>query len=71
MVSAGLLPTEYQVAGGLDFETLGEALDALGACDLVGLEIAEFEGDWPDGRAADLGPLLSVATPLVRRLCSP
>ncbi len=69
VLSAGLLPTEYQVDGGLDFEALREALDALSACDVVGLEIAEYEGAWPDGRAGDLESLLRAVTPLVRSLC--
>ena len=65
VLTAGLLPTEYQVADGLDFDDLHNAFTALSHLRVVGLEIAEYEGVWPDGRRGDMGPLLDAIAPVI------
>lgn len=69
VLTAGLLPTEYQVKGGLDFEALHEAAEMLARQHIIGLEIAEFEGTWPDGRPGDLECLLDAMAPLIKIFC--
>jgi arginase len=66
VLDAGLLATEYQVPGGLSFADLSAAFDLLAQGPVLGLEIAEFEAAWPDGRPNPpdrlieaLGPFLS------------
>jgi arginase len=66
VMSAGLVPTEYQVPDGLDFAALKGAFEALGRRRVIGLEVAEYEGVWPDGRPGDVNALLDAITPLVR-----
>ncbi|HEY0627602.1 MAG TPA: arginase family protein [Allosphingosinicella sp.] len=67
VMSAGLLPTEFQVENGLDFDDLRRAAEILAAEEVLGIEIAEFEGEWPDGRtAASPAELLSALEPLTK-----
>lgn len=68
VLTAGLLATEYQVAGGLQWRDLLEAFEVLGDHDVLGLEIAEYEASWPDGRPNDPNPLLAAIQPVLRRL---
>lgn len=68
VLSAGLVPTEYQVENGLSFADLKDACDALSRCTVLGLEIAEYEGAWPDGRLGNSGALLDAVAPLIHAL---
>jgi arginase len=68
VMSAGLLATEYQSPDGLSFDDLREAFSALAECDVVGLEIAEYEDCWPDGRANPPEALLSAIRPAIESL---
>ena len=68
VLSAGLLATEYQCPDGLSFDDLREAFAALAECDVLGLEIAEFEDCWPDGRENQPDALLSALSPLIESL---
>ncbi len=43
VLEPGIVPTEYRVPGGLDLQQLKAAFEVLAECDVVGLEIAEFE----------------------------
>jgi len=43
VLEPGIVPTEYRVPGGLDLQQLKGALQVLAECEVVGLEIAEFE----------------------------
>jgi len=70
VLDPGIVPTEYSVAAGLTIADLAEACAALAGCNVIGMEIAEFEATWPEGRAADpalleqaLAPLLDVLVP--------
>lgn len=64
VLNAGLVPTEYQVDGGLGFDDLRHAFSALSRLRVVGFEIAEYEGAWPDGGECDPTPLLDAIAPL-------
>jgi arginase len=68
VLSAGLLATEYQCPDGLSFDDLHEAFAALAECDVLGLEIAEYEDCWPDGRENRPDALLSALRPLIEQL---
>lgn len=65
VLDAGLCPTEFQVPGGLSFEDLRETLSRLADRRLIGIEIAEFEGDWPDGSSDDASRLVWALEPVV------
>lgn len=67
-LSPGLVATEYQVANGLTFAGLHEAFEVLSAVELVGLEIAEFEDSWPDGRPNPPEALVAAIRPVTRKL---
>lgn len=71
VLEPGTVPTEYAVAGGLSLSDLRQAFAILAEGPLVGLEIAEFEAVWPDGRIADPEPLADAVMPLVRSLAAP
>ena len=43
VLEPGIVPTEYLVPGGLDLQQLNAAFQVLAECEVVGLEIAEFE----------------------------
>lgn len=64
VLEPGLVPSEYQVPGGLSWDELQESCSVLVAAGVVGFEIAEYEAAWPDGRAGDLISLLSAIAPL-------
>lgn len=68
VLDAGLLATEYQVSGGLDWSDLYEAFHALAECDVVGLEVAEYEATWPDGRPNSPDRLVEAIAPLLKVL---
>ena len=68
VMSAGLIATEYQCPDGLSFDDLREAFAALAEGDVVGLEIAEYEDCWPDGRENRPDALLSALRPVMESL---
>jgi arginase len=68
VLDAGLLATEYQVKDGLSWQDLHEAFQALSHCDIIGLEVAEYESAWPDGRPNNATPLLKAIEPLLATL---
>ncbi|MCA0200017.1 MAG: arginase family protein [Proteobacteria bacterium] len=70
VISAGLVPTEYQVPDGIDFAALKAVFEALSQLRVIGLEVAEYEGVWPDGRSGDVNALLDAITPLVRAVAT-
>jgi arginase len=65
VLKAGLLATEYQVEGGLDWQDLQEAFRALARFKVIGLEVAEYEASWPDGTANNCSHLLTAIKPLL------
>lgn len=68
VMDAGLLATEYQVPDGLSWLELRAAFEALAECEVIGLEIAEYEATWADGRPSDLAPLLAAIDPILKKL---
>lgn len=72
VLEPGIVPTEYRVPGGLTLQQLHQAAQALAQCDVIGLEIAEFEAAWtqaeggapgdPAGVITALAPLLKAVT---------
>jgi arginase family enzyme len=68
VLDAGLVPTEYQVPGGLSLRDLAEACAVLAECEVLGVEIAEFEGEWPSGEIDDGSRLIEAVEPLLHKL---
>lgn len=68
VLEPGIVPTEYQVPGGLTLADLGSVCDVLAGFEMVGMEIAELEAVWPDGAPAVLDPLIDALRPLVDAL---
>jgi arginase len=65
VLNAGLLATEYQVPGGLQWIELRDAFESLAAHELVGLEITEYEASWPGGEPNDSSQLISAMHPIL------
>jgi arginase len=67
VLEPGIVPTEYEVPGGMTIDGLRRAATLLAQCNPIGLEIAEFEAEWagtglpgdPDLVAAAMEPLLA------------
>jgi arginase len=69
VLAPGLLPTEYEVEGGLSFDALAECFRALARNEVLGVEIAELQSHWPElGTPAPVETLLSALEPLLQRL---
>ena len=69
VLDPGLVPTEYQVPGGLSFADLHATCEVLARHELVGLEIAEVEATWPGSdEPVSVSPLLQALGPVLRRL---
>jgi arginase len=65
VLDPGVVPTEYQVAGGLSLADLQATAEVLARREVVGVEIAEFEATWPGSdEPADVMPLLRALAPL-------
>ena len=67
VLEPGLVPSEFQVPGGLTLSDLREAAAVLAESELVGIEVAEFEAEWPDGTIGDPTPLIEALSPLLPR----
>jgi arginase family enzyme len=67
VLDAGLLPTEYESPGGLSFAELGDACAMLAGESILGIEISEYEGEWPDGKPGDLNRLIDTLAPLLEK----
>ncbi|MES2055931.1 MAG: arginase family protein [Pseudomonadota bacterium] len=68
VLEPGIVPTEYQVTGGLSLAELRSACAALAAFEVVGAEVAELEAAWPDGTPAILDPLIDALRPIMDAL---
>ena len=68
VLEAGLVPTEYQVPNGLSYAALEEACRALSKLTVIGLEIAEYEWTWPDGKPANPDRLISAIDPILKAI---
>ncbi|MCW8088003.1 arginase family protein [Sabulicella glaciei] len=68
VLEPGQVPSEYAVPGGITLETLRESCVALAESGLGGIELAEFEAEWPDGRSGDPAVLLAALEPALEAL---
>jgi arginase len=67
VLEPGLAPTDYRVPNGLTFDELRGVANRLAENDVVGVEVAEFEGAWAEtGLSGDPRTLLDALSPLVR-----
>jgi arginase family enzyme len=69
VLDAGIVPTDYRHANGLQLQDLHDACTALADGDVVGFEIAEFENAWEEG-GPPVSPagLLDAVQPLIDRM---
>ncbi|MGX9792159.1 arginase family protein [Mycobacterium sp. MMS18-G62] len=66
VLEPGLVPTDYRVPNGMTLDELAGVAMRLAENHVVGVEVAEFEGSWPEtGEPGDPGPLLTALSPLV------
>jgi arginase len=65
VMEPGIVPTEYEVSGGLTLADLRAVAEVIAENEVIGLEIAEFESQWRDGRPGVPGPLLEALAPLL------
>lgn len=65
VLEPGLVPIEYEVPGGLSFEELRACATELARRRIVGVEIAEFESEWKNGRPADANRLIDAIAPML------
>jgi arginase len=65
VLEPGLVPLEYEVPGGLSFEALRACALELAKRKVVGVEIAEFEAEWLDGRPGSPERLIDAIAPLI------
>ena len=70
VLDPGIVPTEFQVDDGLTLQDLRAAASVLVEHGVIGLEVAEFEATWPDGRAAEVRPLVAALEPLLHAVCA-
>jgi arginase len=65
VLEPGIVPIEYQVTGGLTLEDLRACATVLARRKVIGVEIAEFESEWLDGRPATPDRLVDALSPLL------
>jgi arginase len=65
VLEPGIVPIEYQVSGGLSLEDLRACAKELAQRKVIGIEIAEFESEWLDGRPAAPDRLADALAPLL------
>ena len=65
VLEPGIVPIEYQVSGGLSLEDLRACATVLAQRKVIGVEVAEFESEWLDGRPASPDRLADAIAPLL------
>jgi arginase len=65
VLEPGIVPIEYQVSGGLSLEDLRACATMLAQRKVIGVEVAEFESEWLDGRPATPDRLADAIAPLL------
>jgi arginase len=65
VLEPGLVPLEYEVPGGLSFADLRACATELAKRRIIGVEIAEFESEWKDGRPANADALIDAIAPML------
>ena len=71
VLDAGLAPSDFSVDGGLSWRLLRETCEVLARQRVVGVEFAELDDAWPDGRPFDPAPLLHAIAPLLDAMGAP
>ena len=66
VLDPGIVPTEYEVPGGLTLADLRALAEVIAEHECMGLEIAEFESQWSDGRQASPVSLIDALSPLLQ-----
>lgn len=69
VLNPGIVPTDYQVEGGLSLASLHDAMKILAQSEIVGFEIAEFQNAWEVG-GPPVSPrqLVDAVHPLIERM---
>lgn len=69
VLNPGIVPTDYQVEGGLSLASLHDAMKILAQNEIVGFEIAEFQNAWEVG-GPPISPwqLLDAVNPVIERM---
>jgi arginase family enzyme len=68
VLDAGIVPTDYAIAGGLTLAQLHEACAAIADVDVIGVEVAEFQDVWHDGGLpVSPAPVVAAIAPLLAR----
>ena len=65
VLEPGVVPLEYEVTGGLSLADLHACAVELARRTVLGVEIAEFESTWADGRRGDPDVLIDAIEPLL------
>jgi arginase family enzyme len=65
VLEPGIVPLEYQVAGGLSLDDLRACATVLAQRKILGIEVAEFESEWLVGRPATPDRLADAISPLL------
>ena len=65
VLEPGQVPFEYEVRGGLSLAELRACFEVLARNRVIGVEIAELEAQWLDGRPADPRELVETLTALI------
>lgn len=69
VLNPGIVPTDYQVEGGLSLASLHDAMKILAQNEIVGFEIAEFQNAWQaDGPPISPRQLIDAVHPLIERI---
>jgi arginase family enzyme len=67
VLEPGIVPTEYEVPGGLSLAELRSAFEVLTTGPILGVEIAELQDRWSNGNRPKIEPLLEALGPLIDR----
>ena len=65
VLDPGIVPTEYAVTGGLTLDALRAVAEVVAEHEVVGVEIAEFESHFSDGRPGTAVPLIDALSPML------
>lgn len=68
VLTAGLIATEYQSPEGLSYSDLRDAFSILAQHHVLGLEITEYEGIWPNGEDCSPEQLIEAIHPVVEKV---
>lgn len=64
VLNPGIVPTEYAVSNGLTLDDLRAVAEVAAEHEIVGLEVAEFESHFADGRQGTAAPLVDALSPI-------